>query len=132
MPSVSILGIGQSYGAVGTIKNAWVEWGGDINPTIPQGEKFDVHVDFATTRKTGWTDKWSACLTVVDEQTGGNLVSNYNIHTPLGGGANTIQQSDTSLDKMGKNVMPGVGLILRIKLWANPNPQDNPPSKSEW
>ena len=118
-----VIGAGPITGSISAVR---VMYQGQAVTEVPEGEYFDVEVDFTAQNPGGLY--WAACCTMI--ATDGTL-PNYDV-------SRTIVPSSTisgtmKLDSMGKpGPMPGNDVTLRIKLWGNQAWTTDPPPQDQW
>ena len=118
-----VIGAGPITGSISAVR---VIYQGQAVTEVPEGEYFDVEVDF--TAQNPGALSWAAGATMM--ATNGTL-PNYDV-------TRTIIPSSTlsgtmKLDSMGKpGPMPAHDITLRIKLWGNQAWTTDPPPQSEW
>ncbi len=120
---VAFIGAGPITGNISVVK---IKHAGEVVTEVPQGEYFDVEVDYVALNPGAL--QWSACATMIT--TAGEL-PNYD--TTM-----TVWPSDKlsgtmKLDSMGKpGPMPDHDITLRIKLFGNQERTSTPPPQNEW
>ena len=110
----------------GNITAVRIRHNGDVVTEVPQGEQFDVEVDYSAYNPGAM--QWAVAATMIT--TAGEL-PNYDV-------TRTVWPSDTlsgtmKLDEMGQpGPMPDHDITLRIRLFGNQKWTTTPPSQTEW
>lgn len=117
------IGAGPITGSITAVR---IKHNGNVVTEVPQGERFDVEVDYSAYNPGAL--QWAALATMI--ATTGEL-PNYDATL-------TMWPSDTlsgtmKLDEMGRpGPMPDHDITLRVKLWGNQERTATPPSQTEW
>ena len=110
----------------GSITAVRIKHEGVVVTEVPEGDYFDVEVDYSAHNPGAL--QWAVCATMITPD--GELP---NFDATL-----TVWPSDTlsgtmKLDAMGQpGPMPDHDITLRIKLWGNQERTGTPPPKTEW
>lgn len=117
------IGAGPITGSITAVR---IMYEGNAVTEVPEGEKFDVLVDYSAHNPGAL--QWAVCATMIT--TAGEL-PNYDATL-------TVWPSDTlsgtmELDEMGTpGPMPDHDITLKIKLWGNQERTATPPPQTEW
>ena len=117
------IGAGPITGSITAVR---IRHNGNVVTEVPQGERFDVEVDYSAYNPGAM--QWAAAATMIT--TAGEL-PNYDV-------TETVWPSDTlsgtmKLDAMGQpGPMPDHDITLRIRLFGNQERTSTPPPQTEW
>ncbi len=119
----SFIGAGPITGSITAVR---IKHEGVVVTEVPEGDYFDVEVDYSAYNPGAL--QWAVCATMITPD--GELT---NFDATL-----TVWPSDElsgtmKLDELGQpGPMPGYDITLRIKLWGNQERTGTPPPQTEW
>ena len=117
------IGAGPITGSITAVR---IIYQGNVVTEVPQGEHFDVEVDYSAYNPGAM--QWAVAATMITTEGG---LPNYDV-------TRTVWPSDTlsgtmKLDAMGQpGPMPDHDITLRIKLFGNQEWTTTPPSQDMW
>ncbi len=117
------IGAGPITGRITAVR---IKYEGEVVSEVPQGEHFDIEVDYSADNPGAM--QWAVVATMI--ATTGEL-PNYDATLTVWP---TDKLSGTmKLDEMGRpGPMPDHDITLRIKLWGNQERTATPPPQTQW
>ena len=107
----------------GSIHRAWVEYDGQEVTEVPEGESFDVKVNYSA-QNPGAND-WATAVTAMstDGAVSGHDLTHISVYSSF--------PTTATIHNLGP--MPGHDITLRVKLWGNQEWLGvSPPPVSDW
>jgi len=134
MPKISFRGIGIPTPGGSSVDEVWVEYKGNIETEVPEGEKFKI---FAR-GTANIPDQFTGCEILITAISSDGLIARYDRTNPTLWQTGPIYDSgDMHLeDEPGGGTsdptMPDHDITLEFTIWGNDNLFETVPPVSEW